>query len=118
MAWFASTCSTAAAEPIFELGNIQELGRHGYKLGPGTIYPLLHGMERRDWFGAELQLVNGHKRKVYTATATGRKALAQARNYVRELFVEMCEAEYQDFSPAPHRAEPIGRDKKRKVARI
>jgi len=24
---------------------IQELSRHGYRLGPGTLYPLLHGME-------------------------------------------------------------------------
>jgi len=80
----------AAEEPIFGLGIIQELGRHGYQLGPGTIYPLLHGMERRGWLRAELQLVNGHKRKVYAATAAGRKALAQARTYVRELFLEMC----------------------------
>jgi PadR family transcriptional regulator, regulatory protein PadR len=81
----------AAEEPIFGLGIIQELGRHGYKLGPGTIYPLLHGMERRGWLRAELRLVNGHKRKVYVATAAGRKALTRARSFVRELFEEMCE---------------------------
>lgn len=83
----------AAEEPIFGLGIIQELGRHGYKLGPGTIYPLLHGMERRGWLHAERRLVNTHIRKVYVATAAGRKALAQARSYVRELFEEMCEGE-------------------------
>jgi DNA-binding PadR family transcriptional regulator len=83
----------AAEEPIFGLGMIQELGRHGYKLGPGTIYPLLHGMERRGWLHAEQRLVNAHMRKVYVATAAGRKALAQARSYVRELFEEMCEGE-------------------------
>lgn len=81
----------AAEEPIFGLGIIQELGRHGYRLGPGTIYPLLHGMERRGWLRPEQRLVNGHKRKVYMATATGRKALARARKQVRELYEEMCE---------------------------
>jgi PadR family transcriptional regulator, regulatory protein PadR len=81
----------AAEEPIFGLGIIQELGRHGYRLGPGTIYPLLHGMERRGWLRSERRLVNRHNRKVYTATPSGRKALAQARKQVRELFDEMCE---------------------------
>lgn len=81
----------AAEEPIFGLGMIQELGRHGYKLGPGTIYPLLHGMERRGWLRASQQLVSGRRRKVYAATAPGRKALAQAREHVRELFEEMFE---------------------------
>jgi PadR family transcriptional regulator len=80
----------AAEEPIFGLGMMQELGRHGYRLGPGTIYPLLHGMEQRGWLRSRSQLVNGHNRKFYEATASGRKALAQAREYVRELFEEMC----------------------------
>jgi PadR family transcriptional regulator PadR len=81
----------AAEEPIFGLGMIQELGRHGYKLGPGTIYPLLHGMERRGWLRAEKKLVSGHLRNFYVATSAGRKALEQARSYVRELFEEMFE---------------------------
>lgn len=80
----------AAEEPIFGLGMMQELGRHGYRLGPGTIYPLLHGMEQRGWLRSHTQLVNGHTRKVYEATAAGRRALARARGYVRELFEEMC----------------------------
>ncbi|MGA8042017.1 MAG: PadR family transcriptional regulator [Terracidiphilus sp.] len=81
----------AAEEPIFGLGIIHELGRHGYRLGPGTIYPLLHSMERRGWLRSRTQLISGHQRKVYAATAAGRRALAQARNYVRELFEEMNE---------------------------
>lgn len=81
----------AAEEPIFGLGMIQELGRHGYRLGPGTIYPLLHGMEQRGWLRSQPRLVNGRNRKVYVATAAGRRALAHCRRQVRELFEEMCE---------------------------
>jgi len=81
----------AAEEPVFGLGMMQELGRHGYKLGPGTMYPLLHSMERKGWLKAEHQLADGRRRKVYAATAAGRKALTQARVQVRELFEEMCE---------------------------
>jgi PadR family transcriptional regulator PadR len=81
----------AAEEPIFGLGIIHELGRHGYRLSPGTIYPLLHAMERRGWLRSRTQIMDGHRRKVYTATAAGRRALIQARTYVRELFEEMNE---------------------------
>jgi PadR family transcriptional regulator len=81
----------AAEEPIFGLGIMQELGRHGYRLGAGTIYPLLHGMEKRGWLRSETRLVKSHNRRVYMATAAGRRALAQARTQVRELFEEMFE---------------------------
>ncbi|HTV07081.1 MAG TPA: PadR family transcriptional regulator [Acidobacteriaceae bacterium] len=81
----------AAEEPVFGLGMMQELGRHGYKLGPGMMYPLLHGMERKGWLRSEHRAVEGRRRKVYMATAAGRKALKQARVQVRELFEEMCE---------------------------
>ena len=83
----------AAEEPIFGLGIIRELGRHGYSLGPETIYPLLHGMERRGWLRARVQLVEGRRRKAYAATAAGRRALKLARERVRELYEEMLEAE-------------------------
>jgi hypothetical protein len=36
----------AAKEGIFGLGMIEELARHGYKLSPGTLYPVLHGLEK------------------------------------------------------------------------
>jgi PadR family transcriptional regulator PadR len=39
----------AARAPVFGLGIIEELARHGYKLSPGTLYPLLHGMERKGY---------------------------------------------------------------------
>jgi Transcriptional regulator PadR-like family len=32
----------ASEEEIFGLEMIEELGRHGYKLSPGTMYPILH----------------------------------------------------------------------------
>lgn len=81
----------AAEGPIFGLGIIEELGHHGYRLGPGTIYPLLHSMEQRGWLRADSKVVDGRRRKTYVATATGRRALKMARRMVRELYEEMCE---------------------------
>lgn len=36
----------AVQKPIFGLAMMEELRRHGYRIGPGTLYPLLHGLER------------------------------------------------------------------------
>ena len=83
----------AAEGTIFGLGIIEELSRHGCRLGPGTIYPLLHGMERRGWLQVDVEIVDGRRRKIYAATAEGRRALKLARIRVRELFDEMFEAE-------------------------
>jgi len=37
----------AAREPIFGLGIMEELARHGYRLSAGTMYRILHGLERK-----------------------------------------------------------------------
>jgi DNA-binding PadR family transcriptional regulator len=81
----------AAAEGIFGLGMIEELARHGYKLSAGTLYPLLHGLERKGLLRSQEQRRAGKIRRVYRATAAGRKALVAAKVKVRELFGELFE---------------------------
>ena len=81
----------AAEQPIFGLGMIEELGRHGYQISPGSLYPLLHGLERKGYLKAS-EVRNGKSlRKVYRATPLGRKALASAKEKVRELLWELME---------------------------
>jgi DNA-binding PadR family transcriptional regulator len=82
----------AAREPIYGLAMIEELGRHGYKLSPGTLYPVLHGLESKGYLESWTQLVDGRNRRVYRATALGRRALLSARRKVAELFGELLEA--------------------------
>jgi PadR family transcriptional regulator PadR len=81
----------AAEGPIFGQAMIDELSRHGYRLSAGTLYPILHGMERQGYLRSQSNLKNGRSRRVYRATAAGRKALVTARQRVRELFGEMFE---------------------------
>ena len=83
----------ATREPVFGFGMIEELNRHGYKLGPGTMYPLLHGMEKRGWLKSVKQNAGGRIRRVYLATRTGRQALKIGQDRVRELFEELTEDE-------------------------
>jgi DNA-binding PadR family transcriptional regulator len=79
----------AAKEPVFGQGMMDELGRHGYRLGPGTMYPLLHSMERRGWLKAKPVIVAGRRRKCYVATRAGRTALNEAVGRVKELSAEI-----------------------------
>jgi PadR family transcriptional regulator PadR len=83
----------AAREPIFGLEMIRELRRHGYAVSPGTLYPVLHGMEKRGYLRSTKKLIGGRYRRVYRATPLGRRALAEARAKVRELFGELFEEE-------------------------
>ena len=78
----------AANRPIFGLAMIDELGQQGYRLSAGTLYPILHGMERQGYLRSRSILSDGRNRRVYRATAVGRKALAIARQRVKELFGE------------------------------
>ncbi len=83
----------AAKEGIFGLGMIEELARHGYKLSPGTLYPVLHGLEENGLLRSEEHNLAGKIRRVYRATPAGQRALKAAKEQVRELFGELFEAE-------------------------
>lgn len=81
----------AAQEPVYGLAMIEELGRHGYKLSAGTLYPILHGLERKGYLVSRVKRSGKAQRRVYTATKAGRAALAAAKGKVRELFGELLE---------------------------
>ena len=83
----------ASVEGVFGLGMIRELRRHGYRIGPGTMYPLLHSMEKRGWLKARRAQSEGRSRRVYSATRAGKKTLEEARLKVEELFEELFEEE-------------------------
>ena len=81
----------AAREPIFGLGMAEELARHGYRISPGTLYPLLHSLEEKGYLRSTERRNGKSLRKVYRATARGRKALETATGKVRKLFHELME---------------------------
>jgi DNA-binding PadR family transcriptional regulator len=70
---------------------IEELARHGYKLSPGTLYPMLHAMEQKGYLASREDQggPGGRKRRLYRATAIGLEALAVARDRLRELVGEV-----------------------------
>jgi DNA-binding PadR family transcriptional regulator len=83
----------AVKEPIYGFAMIEELRRHGYELSAGTLYPILHGLERQGLLTSSMEQAQGSIRRVYCATAAGRRALSAAKAKVRELFGELFEDE-------------------------
>jgi len=81
----------AAKEPIWGVEIMEELRRHGYQLGPGTLYPILHQLEADGYLISESSVVNGKRRKNYRITEAGRKLLHEAREKLRELVSEVLE---------------------------
>ena len=83
----------AVEGPIFGLGMIEELAHHGYRVSPGSLYPLLQGLEAKGYLRSTDQRNGKSLRRVYGATPLGRQALADAKSKVKELFHELIEGE-------------------------
>jgi DNA-binding PadR family transcriptional regulator len=81
----------AGKEPICGVEMIEELGRHGYKLSPGTLYPILRHLEQSGYVSCQEAVVSGKRRKNYRITRKGRKLLTNAQGKLRELFSEVVE---------------------------
>jgi DNA-binding PadR family transcriptional regulator len=81
----------AVEGPIFGLEMAEELARHGYRISLGTLYPLLHGMEKKGYLRGVEKRKGRSIRKVYRATPLGKKALAAMKLKVTELFGELNE---------------------------
>ena len=85
----------ASKEPIFGAEIAKELARHSYSISPGTLYPMLHRLEREGYMESNSKVVNGKVRKYYQATAEGKLVLEQSKEKIRELVTEVIE-EKQD----------------------
>jgi DNA-binding PadR family transcriptional regulator len=87
----------AVRGPIFGVEMMAELARHGYDVGAGTLYPMLHQLEEVGYLTSSTRVVDGKQRKYYRATAEGAAALESARAQLRELVAEVL----HDRSPTP-----------------
>ncbi|MHB1377543.1 MAG: PadR family transcriptional regulator, partial [Candidatus Humimicrobiaceae bacterium] len=78
-----------AKKEVYGLWLIEELERHGYKLSPGTLYPILHSLEKQQFIAAASKNIKGKIRKYYTITNKGREALMEAKLKINELIREV-----------------------------
>ncbi len=87
----------ATREDIFGVEMMEELGRHGYDIGPGTLYPMLQKLEEAGYLASHSEVVAGKTRKYYRATPEGAAALEATRAKLRELVKEVID----DNPPTP-----------------
>ncbi|HEX8028587.1 MAG TPA: PadR family transcriptional regulator, partial [Vicinamibacterales bacterium] len=73
---------------------LEELHRHGYRLSPGTLYPLLARMARRGWLKAS-QPKRARDARVYKITPAGAEVLKRLRAALAEL--------QHEVAPSPRR---------------
>jgi PadR family transcriptional regulator PadR len=75
----------AARDEFYGQWMIHELARHGYTLSPGTLYPMLHQLERSGYLRSREERLGRTYRRIYRATALGKEANKVAKIQVREL---------------------------------
>ncbi|UAL54598.1 PadR family transcriptional regulator [Metabacillus dongyingensis] len=73
---------------------IEELRSHGYEIGPGTLYPYLHNLEKAGFLTREDKKEKGRIRKYYSITKEGEKALEKSKEMLRELAREVLKEEW------------------------
>jgi len=79
----------AGEAPIYGSEIKAELERHGYRLSYGTLYPVLHSLERDGYLESQTKIKGGKQRRYYTLTSKGEKLLVEAKVKLRELTEEV-----------------------------
>ncbi|MBT5434113.1 MAG: helix-turn-helix transcriptional regulator [Alphaproteobacteria bacterium] len=82
----------AAEDEVCGVWVTEELRRHGYELSPGTLYPMLHGLEKKGYLQSYKERDGKTMRRIYSITPRGKLILGDAKEKVRDLFGELFEA--------------------------
>ncbi len=90
--WKIHILHHAGEGPIVGHWMLGELREHGYKVSPGTLYPMLRRMRQLGWLA--VLSAKGRRRAakagtLYRLTTAGRAALAEVRARLRELESEV-----------------------------
>ena len=81
----------AKKKPFYGAWMIEELKEHGYEISAGTLYPILHNLEKNAVLKVEEKNVEGKIRKYYSITQLGEDVLKEAKAKAYELFKEIKE---------------------------
>jgi DNA-binding PadR family transcriptional regulator len=86
--WKIHILHHADEDGVYGQWMLEELHRHGYRLSPGTLYPMLARMAQRGWLRAS-EPTRPRGPRVYRLTPRGREVLAQVRRALDELYREV-----------------------------
>jgi DNA-binding PadR family transcriptional regulator len=83
----------ASEHPVYGLWLIEELAEHGYRVSPGTLYPLLHSLAESELLNSYNEVYEGKIRRYYKITPGGRRHLKKAKLQLMELMREILSKE-------------------------
>ncbi|MEO6874179.1 MAG: helix-turn-helix transcriptional regulator [Opitutaceae bacterium] len=91
--WKVHILLHAQEAPIVGHWMLEELRKHGYRVSPGTLYPLLARMEKVGWLKrvSKAGFKPSKGGDPYRATPSGRRALREVEERLRELIREVNE---------------------------
>lgn len=112
--WKIHILHHAEEEGVYGHWMLDELHRHGYRLSPGTLYPLLARMARHGWIHA-VTPARSREARVYRITPAGSEVLKRLRESLAELQHEVTPTVSRKTSRA--RAQKPARPVRRRVAR-
>ncbi len=75
--------------PFFGSWMMEELREHGYDISPGTLYPILHSMEKNGLLYQKESKEQGKIRKYYSITPLGIDVLETGKKQAKELVDEI-----------------------------
>jgi DNA-binding PadR family transcriptional regulator len=110
--WKIHILHHAEEQGVYGQWMLEELQRHGYRLSPGTLYPLLARMARRGWLRSTTPK-KSHDARVYRITPAGADVLKRLRASLAELQHEVGR---QPSSAHRHRASKVRRAHRPKVS--
>jgi DNA-binding PadR family transcriptional regulator len=86
--WKIHILHHADEQGVYGQWMLEELQHHGYRLSPGTLYPILARMAKRGWLrAAEPKRARGPR--VYRLTPRGRDVLKRIQHSLDELYGEV-----------------------------
>lgn len=75
----------AIEHEIYGQWMLNELAEHGYKLSPGTLYPMLQRLEEAGYLTLREQRNGSARRKLYRATPLAEEAMEVVQQQLQEL---------------------------------
>jgi len=81
----------ASKGEIYGVEIMDELKEHGYDISPGTLYPMLHSLEKEGFLESGSKNVGGKMRRYYSITGEGKRILDDAKKKIQELIDEVME---------------------------
>jgi DNA-binding PadR family transcriptional regulator len=86
--WKIHVLHHAGERGVYGQWMLEELRHHGYRLSPGTLYPMLARMSQRGWLRAGAPR-RSKVARVYRLTPRGRAVLDRVRRALDELYGEV-----------------------------